>query len=213
MGSQTQRSGSFTRGGAIAAILVILLAVPVAAEVAIQNFMAADVLTSDACFSKTAGSDAASASGFFTFDSSTTVTDGGVDLIQETSTIRAFAGDRLLYSDAIVFSNTCGADITVSFISAPDPAGNPAVDPAAGGVWDDLNLSFYLEDPAGVTVPGLAGTWVEMLTVTGGAISTPGSVVIPDGQNRPMAVTVDTDGAATAGSTGTLRWIAAANHG
>ncbi len=213
MGPQAQRSGTFTKTSAIAAILVILLAVPVAAEVAIQNFMAADVLTSDACFSKSAGADAAAASGFFTFDSTTTVTDGGVDLIQETSTIRAFAGDRLLYSDAIVFANNCGADITVTFISAPDPAGNPAIDPPVGGVWADINLRFYLADPTGLTIPGLPGSWVEMLAVDAGVATTPGSVVIPNGQSRSMAVTIDTDGAAVSGSTGTLRWIAAANNG
>ncbi len=213
MSIRLRANGSFTKVGAIATILLILFAIPVAADVAVQNFMAAEVVTVDACFTKTPGADATSVTGFFSFDDTTTVTDDGVDLLQETSTIRAFAGDRLLYSEAVDFNNACGNDLTLTFLSTDDPAGGLALEPATGGIWDDVNVSFYLADPAGVVVPGLPGTWVEMMNVSGGVVTTPGSVVIADGTTSTMAVVVDTDDAVTIGATGTLRWIAAADHG
>lgn len=204
--------GSFTKSGALAAMLVLFVAVPVAAEVAVQNFMTAEVTSSDACFTKTAGADANNANGLLTFDAATTVTNGGVDLLQETTTLSAFAGDRLLYSEAVLFNNDCGHDITISFISEDDPAGGPAIEPATGGLWDGVNVSFSFEDPAGATILGLGGTYTEMLRVNTGTLTTGGTFVLGDGASVTMAIVIDTDETLAPNSTGILRWTAVATH-
>lgn len=202
-----------TRGWAIAVLAVLLLAVPAAAGVVVQNFMTADVTVSDACFTKAAGNDATTAGDFLTFDATNTVQDldNGVSLLQEATTIRAFAGDRLLYSDAIVFGNDCGNTITLSLASGDDPAGNPAIDSSAV-FTDQINVRFYLADPGGGAVVGLPGTWTEALSVVGGSATNGGSVTLADGGQVVMAIQVDADAEATSGALGTLRWVAQAEH-
>lgn len=204
--------GSFTKVGALGIIVVILLAVPVAAAISVQNFLTADVQVADACFDKTAGSDVSSGTGFLTFDATTTVSDGGVNLVQESLTIRAFAGDRLLYTDAMRYNNNCGSPLLLQLDTAPDPANNPSLVPSTGGIWDNVNITFYVQDPSGTTVAGLDGTHTELLSVSGGTLSTTGSLTIADGGTAIMSIIVDTDGSALVGDSGTLRWIAIADH-
>lgn len=206
--------GRFTKGWAIAALVTLLMAVPAAAGIIVQNFLRADITVNDACFTKTDGPDVASASGLLTFDTTSTVTGGGVDLLQETATFNAFAGDRMLYTSAINFNNTCGHDLALTFISADDPAGGLAIDDAAA--FGDIDVRMYLPDPGGAAVPGLTGTWVEMLSIVGG-VATNGAtpVTLADTTTLTMAVIIDADSAPAQATpfTGTVRWIAQADHG
>lgn len=207
-----RRSIAVPRGAALAALLVLLVAVPVAADVGVQNFMRAEVTSAEPCFVTTAGPDALAGNGFLTFDSTPTVDENGVDLVQELLQLTAFAGDRLFYTEALIITNTCGTDLSVQFLNADDPAGNPALEPATGAPWDGIHMRFYLEDPAGVGVTGLTGTYATMLEALAGTVTTTGSVVIPAGQSRNLAVTIDTDGAMAPALTGVLRWVAVADH-
>ncbi len=212
--TQGNSQGRFNKKWAIVALAVMLFATPAAAGIIVQNFLRADITINDPCFTKTDGPDVASASGLLTFDTTATVADpaGGVDLLQETATFQAYAGDRMLYTSAINFNNTCGHDLDLTFISADDPAGGLALDTAAA--FADMDVRMYLPDAGGAAVPGLTGTWVEMLSVIGGTATngtTP--VVLPSGGTLTMAVIIDADAAATTPTTGTLRWIAQADHG
>jgi hypothetical protein len=211
-------SWTMTRRWAGILIAMMMIAVPAAAAVITQNFMRADVSVNAACFTKTAGSDTTSASGFITFNGGATINDpsGTVDLIQETMTVSGFAGDRMLYTDAVDFNNACTGPINVTLLSENDPAGGLALDPAfvSGGFWADLDVALYLANvatPAGN--PGSSGDWTLMMRVAGGSVSDQlGSVSIPAGATRPMAVVVDTDDGVVGTATGTLRWTAQATH-
>lgn len=211
-------SWTMTRRWAGILIAMMMIAVPASAAVITQNFMRADLSVNAACFTKTAGADASSGSGFLTFNGGATIQDpsGTVDLIQETMSVQGFAGDRLIYSDAAHFNNNCPSGIAVTFVSENDPAGGLAVDPAyvAGNFWDDIDVSIYMATvaaPAGT--PGSSGDWQLMMTVSQGTVTDQiASVSIPNGATRNMAVVIDTDDGVTVTATGTLRWTAQATH-
>ncbi len=211
-------SWTMTRRWAGILIAMMMIAVPASASVITQNFMRADVSVNAACFTKIAGSDVSSGSGFITFNGGATITDptGTVDLIQETMSVQGFAGDRLIYSDAVQFNNDCPDDIAVTFVSENDPSGAGAVDPAFGPgvIWTDIDVSLYMATvavPSGT--PGSSGDWQIMMRVSGGIVTDQiATVTIPDGSNRAMAVVVDTDDGVTTTATGTLRWTAQATH-
>ena len=211
-------SWTMTRRWAGILIAMMMIAVPASAAVITQNFMRADVSVNAACFTKTAGTDASSGSGFLTFNGGATITDptGTVDLIQETMTVQGFAGDRLIYTDAAHFNNDCPDDIAVAFVSENDPANGLALDPAfvAGDFWTDVDISLYMAAvavPSGT--PGVSGDWQLMMRVVGGTVTDQiAAVTIPDGSTRSMAVVVDTDDGVSAVASGTLRWTAQATH-
>jgi hypothetical protein len=211
-------SWTMTRRWAGILIAMMMIAVPAAAAVITQNFMRADVSVNAACFTKTAGDDVGSASNFITFNGGATINDpsGTVDLIQETMTVNGFAGDRLIYTDAVDFNNNCGGAVAVTFVSENDPSGGLAVDPAfvAGGFWTDVDITLYMANvaaPAGS--PGTSGDWALMMRVAGGTVTDQiATVSIPAGSTRSMAVVVDTDDGVTITETGTLRWTAQATH-
>ena len=211
-------SWTMTRRWAGILVAMMMIAVPASAAVITQNFMRADVSVDAACFTKTAGADASSGSGFLTFNGGATIQDptGTVDLIQETMSVQGFAGDRLIYTDAVQFNNGCPDDIAVTFVSENDPAGGLAVDPqvVSGGFWPDVDITLYMATvaaPAGT--PGVSGDWQVMMRVSGGAVNDQiASVSIPDGSTRSMAVVIDTDDGVATTATGTLRWTAQATH-
>lgn len=211
-------SWTVTRRWAGILIAMMMIAVPAAAAVITQNFMRSDVSVNAACFTKTAGGDVSGSSGFITFNGGATINDpsGTVDLIQETMTVQGFAGDRLLYTDAVDFNNTCAGSVAVTFLSENDPAGGLAVDPAfeAGGFWADVDITLYLANTATPSGnPGTSGDWALMMRVAGGTVTDQiASVSIPAGATRSMAVVIDTDDGVTVTDTGTLRWTAQATH-
>jgi hypothetical protein len=207
-----------TRRWAGILVAMMMIAVPASAAVITQNFMRADVSVNAACFTKTAGADASSGSGFLTFNGGATIQDpsGTVDLIQETMSVQGFAGDRLIYSDAVHFNNNCPDGVAVTLVSENDPAGGLAVDPAyvSGGFWDDIDVSIYMATVGTPTgTPGSSGDWQLMMSVSQGSVSDQlASVNIPAGATRQMAVVLDTDDGVTIVDTGTLRWTAQATH-
>lgn len=211
-------SWNMTRRWAGILIAMMMIAVPASAAVITQNFMRADVSVNAACFTKTAGADASSGSGFLTFNGGATITDptGTVDLIQETMAVQGFAGDRLIYTDAAQFNNDCPDDIAVTFVSENDPANGLALDPAfvSGDFWTDVDISLYMAAVAAPTgTPGVSGDWQLMMRVVGGTVTDQiAAVTIPDGSTRSMAVVVDTDDGVSAVDSGTLRWTAQATH-
>lgn len=211
-------SWTMTRRWAGILVAMMMIAVPAAAAVITQNFMRADVTVNAACFTKTAGADASSASGFLVFDGTTTITDpsGTVQLIQETMTVQGFAGDRMIYTDAVSFNNTCTGQMNVALISETPPDNELAVDPAyvAGGFWDDVDIFMYLANVTSPTgLPGSSGDWTLVMRVRAGSVEDNlNSVAIPQGASRSMAVVVDTDDGVAATASGTLRWTAQAVH-
>lgn len=211
-------SWTMTRRWAGILVAMMMIAVPAAAAVITQNFMRADVSVNAACFTKAAGTDANSGSGFLVFNGGATISDpsGTVDLIQETMTVQGFAGDRLIYSDAVVFSNGCNGQIDVALISENAPNNALAVEPAyvSGGFWDDVDIFMYLANTASPSgLPGVSGDWTLVMRVTNGSVDDNlASVTIPASSNRRMAVVVDTDDGVLATDTGILRWTAQAIH-
>ena len=188
--------------GRLAALFIALMmiAVPAAAAVVTQNFMKGEATSSAACFTKVAGADASS--GFLTFVGGNTVTPGapGVDLLQETVQFDGYAGDRVIYTDAVQFANACGHDIDVLLRVEADPEGNG---PIAGLGGFHIEISLW--------DTGLAD-WDTPIVVHNGAVATAvsGSVTIADGTSVPMRISVDTD--AAGGTDGTLYWTAEASH-
>jgi hypothetical protein len=216
-------TNGMTRRTAVVLVMLMMIAVPATAAVITQNFMRADVSLSAACFTKTAGSDAAAlGSGFISFTENATVdARNGVTLLQETTELTGFKGDRMIYSDAVRFNNLCAHTIQVSLVSQNDPNGDPALEPAAvaGSIWEDLAIKLYVSDVDIATDPGIPtdsnASWELMLTVdNGGAVTQGGSVTIPNSGIRRLAFVVDTqyDSAALIDDVATLRWTAQAIH-
>jgi hypothetical protein len=214
-------SWTMTRRWAGILIAMMMIAVPASAAVITQNFMRADVSVNAACFTKIAGNDVSSGSGFITFNGGATISDpsGTVDLIQETMSVQGFAGDRLLYTDAVRFNNDCPDDIAVTFVSENDPSGATtglAIDPAfaPGTIWVDIDITLYMATVAAPTgTPGTSSDWQVMMRVAGGTATDQISTVnIPAGGSRAMAVVIDTDDGVTTTATGTLRWTSQATH-
>jgi len=211
-------SWTMTRRWAGILVAMMMIAVPASAAVITQNFMRADLSVDAACFTKTAGADALSGSGFLVFNGATTIRDssGTVDLIQETMSVQGFAGDRLIYTDAVHFNNNCPDGVAVTLVSENDPANGGAVDPAyvAGNFWDDIDVSIYMATVTSPTgTPGSSGDWQVMMSVSQGLVTDQrGTVNIPAGGTRSMAVVIDTDDGVTTTDSGTLRWTAQATH-
>jgi hypothetical protein len=208
-----------TRRTAVVLVVLMMIAVPATAAVITQNFMRADVSLQAACFTKTAGADALGSSGFVTFTESATVNaGGGVTLLQERTDLQGFRGDRMIYSDAVRFENTCGHAIQVSLVSQNDPDNDPALEPPAvsGSVWDFVNIKLYLSDIVGD--PGIPtdsnANWELMLTIeNGGTVASGGAVTIPNAQDRRLAFVIDTQhDVVLPTDVATLRWTAQAVH-
>lgn len=211
-------SWTMTRRWAGILVAMMMIAVPASAAVITQNFMRADLSVNAACFTKTAGADASSGSGFLVFNGAATIQDpsGTVDLIQETMSLQGFAGDRLIYTDAVHFNNNCPDGVAVTLVSENDPANGGAVDPpyVIGNFWDDIDVSIYLATVTSPTgTPGSSGDWQLMMSVSQGSVNDQiASVNIPAGGTRSMAVVIDTDDGVTITDSGTLRWTAQATH-
>jgi hypothetical protein len=212
-------TNGMTRRTAVVLVMLMMIAVPATAAVITQNFMRADVSLQAACFTKTAGTD--TAGDFVTFTEATTVDAGGnVTLLQETTELIGFSGDRMIYSDAVRFNNTCGSPIQVSLVSQNDPAGQPALEPpaVAGSVWEDVNVKLYLSDVPLADDPGIPTdgntNWELMLTIdNGGTVEAGGTVTIPNSGVRRLAFVIDTQhDVALPTDTAILRWTAQAIH-
>lgn len=211
-----------TRRSAAIIIALMMIAVPAAAAVVTQNFMAADLDLNAACFTKVAGTDVLNTSGYVAFDGAQTIDGGGVSLLQETVGLEGFAGDRLIYSDAVHINNACGHALDVTLVGENDAFGGAVLEPSVPDpVWQDMDVAVYMSNvaPAAVTTLPPSAQWVLMLTVLNGAVTSSGTQVpMANTEVRSLAFVVDTD--ATIGSTpppagepwGTIRWTAQATH-
>ena len=215
-------TNGMTRRTAVVLVMLMMIAVPATAAIITQNFMRADVSLTAACFTKTAGTDAGVPDvDFISFAENTVDARNGVTLLQETTSLTGFKGDRMIYSDAVRFNNTCAHTIQVSLVSQNDPNGDPALEPAAvaGSIWDDVAIKLYLSNVAITADPGIPTdtntNWDLMLTVDEGGDVTPGgSVTIPNAGIRRLAFVIDTqfDSDALSNEIATLRWTAQAIH-
>jgi len=211
-----------TRRSAAIIVALMMIAVPAAAAVVTQNFMAADLDLNAACFTKEAGTDVLNTSGYVAFRGTETINGGGVSLLQETVGLEGFAGDRLIYSDAVHIRNACGHILDVTLIGENDAFGGAVLEPSVPDpVWQDMDVAIYMSNelPTDVTTLPPSSQWVPMLTVVNGVVTSTGNQVsMGNTAVRSLAFVVDTD--ATIDSTppaagepwGTIRWTAQATH-
>lgn len=127
---------------AAAAFVLGVTALPAAATMIMQNFIEADIQAAPACMVKTAGADAGHTSGLVTFNTTNTQSNNatdGVQLLNETFTIKALKGDRLISSSAGVITNNCTYPLTVSLV-----AEGQLGDAMWEGSWTDISADLYL---------------------------------------------------------------------
>lgn len=157
MNTSNAKSRGTRRGVRAAVVGVVALgvtAVPAAATIIMQNFVEADISAVDACMNKVGGADASNGSGLVAFDTTHTQnTADGVAVLNETFTITALKGDRLISSDAGAIVNNCSYPITVS-LKAEAQLG----DAVTGGDWTDLSALVYLGTENGAANPDFSAT-------------------------------------------------------
>jgi hypothetical protein len=217
-----------SRRAAIASVALMSVAAPAAASVIIENFIKADITVSAACFTKVGGQDhiaynnggvapAAPTALWVNFDTTPTLSAGGVNLINETVSLRGYAGDRTRFTDVIRYKNTCGFPLSVKLISEADPA-TPTAGPAVSGSWNG-GVSVFLStvsDVAGGAAPTssvdfASVNWNKQFAIdNAGAMTSAGSVsvTVPAGDELQGGFLVDL--ANTATGTRTLRFTAQA---
>lgn len=225
--NETTSRRRVSRRAAIATVALMSVAAPAAASVIIENFIKADVTVAAACFTKVGGQDhtaynnggvapVAPSALWVNFDTTPTLSAGGVNLINETVSLRGYAGDRTRFTDVIRYKNDCGFPLSVKLISEADPAAGAAV----SGSWDG-GVSVFLSkvaDPVGGAAPtssvDLAGdsvNWNKQFAIDNtGAVTTTGAVAVtvPAGDELQGGFLVDL--ANTATGTRTLRFTAQA---
>ncbi len=200
---------------AVTAALVVS-AVPAGAAVLVSNFMTANVSRNAACITKIAGLDSAAAIVTTNVTNTGTGT-SGVSLLNETITLKSFAGDRTLATDSIRIKNTCSSAIRVSLKAEPGLAAA-----TTSGDWTGLAMNVYLGTrsitSAGPLNPALsltdfgavAADWdqtpIRITPPVSGtlgvvAAATTGQVTIAAGSEVQLAVVADS--ATTAPTTGT----------
>jgi hypothetical protein len=219
-----------SRRAAIATVALMSVAAPAAASVIIENFIKADITVAAACFTKVGGQDhtaynnggvapVAPSALWVNFDTTPTLSAGGVNLINETVSLRGYAGDRTRFTDVIRYKNACGFPLSVKLISEADPA-TPTAGAAVSAGWDG-GVSVFLSkvsDPIGGAAPtssvNLAGdsvNWNKQFAIDNtGAVTSTGSVsvTVPAGEELQGGFLVDL--ANTATGTRTLRFTAQA---
>jgi hypothetical protein len=204
------------------------VAAPAAASVIIENFIKADVTVAAACFTKVGGQDhiaynnggvapGAASALWVNFDTTPTLSAGGVNLINETVSLRGYAGDRTRFTDVIRYKNTCGFPLSVKLISEADAA-TPTAGAAVSPSWNG-GVSVFLSTVSD-TVGGAAPTssvdfasvnWNRQFAIdNAGAMTSAGSVsvTVPAGDELQGGFLVDL--ANTATGTRTLRFTAQA---
>lgn len=204
----------FTRRSAALVVALLMVAAPAGASVIVQNFMEAEITAAAPCFVKTAGSDASTALASFD-DTTNTITQDGVALLEEKVDLTGMRGDRVIYTDMVHYENNCGQPIDIVlttnsvsgdwsgvaaeiWLSNTTVAAGPAnIDPnldGAGGDWAD----DYIIVPAGTT----AGSFIDSTTV----------VTVAAGQALQGAFVVSTENGWSPGAAGApvINWVASA---
>jgi hypothetical protein len=187
-----------------AAVLTALAvsAVPASAAVMVSNFMKADISRNAACLTKIAGLD--SAAPIVTTNVAATATGtGGVALLNESISLRSYAGDRTIATDSIRVKNTCTTAMRVYLKAEPGLAAS-----TTSGDWTGLAVNVYLGaktiTSAVALNPALAATdftvaadWDQApIRITPGAVgvvanATTGIVSIPANSEIQLGVLAD----------------------
>jgi hypothetical protein len=208
-----------TRRTAIATVALMAVAVPAGASVIIQNFIVAKVTGKAPCFVKIGGSDsttygtagALAGTGPYVFtDTTPTLSAGGVNFINETISIRGFAGDRTKYTDVIRYQNNCSVPMTIRLTAEADPAGGLAT--SVG--WNDMVVRAYLSKVAAPVASTDLETdainWDQQFGISSvGAVTVSGSAItVAAGAELQGGFSVDVNQGAT--TTRTFRFTAKA---
>jgi hypothetical protein len=201
--------------------IAVLAATPAAASVVMQNFVRADVDKADACMVKVAGKDAGTFNNpgklpYVAFSDADSIVVNDTKLINETLSITALKGDRLLVSDGMRIVNKCAYSITVQLAAEADPAGGAAIEN-----WKEMHMELFLASkPGGAgTLPFSAATNWDMSPVVANADGSlgntvTGSVTLGAGEEVQVGAMIDTDRNADAAvGTGTLRFTVSGTAG
>lgn len=182
------RKRSMSRRVAFLTLLALSVATPAFAAVIIQNFMKVEFIAEAACFEKVGGQDAIdfsddTKSPYAAVDTASTINVNGVDLLQESVTVKAMAGDRTIYSDVVRYRNTCDYALDVTLTVEADPNGGTATNWTPG----NMTVSMYISDPlaTGAAAPAPWGVGVPL--GVGGWSTTP--IVITSAGAAPPAST------------------------
>ncbi|MGL5829492.1 MAG: hypothetical protein ACRC0L_07980, partial [Angustibacter sp.] len=135
MSSSQARSPRRRRWSLRTAVLatVALSTAPAAAAVLMQNFVRVDVNKVPACMTKVGGGDAstfndATKSPYIGVNTTNTLTtSSGVNLLNETVTLKAFKGDRTSITDGFRVRNSCDYPLTISLLAEAQPDGGAAL--------------------------------------------------------------------------------------
>lgn len=194
--SQKVRKVRVGRRAAIAGVALLAIATPVAANVAITNFMDAEFqAAAPPCLLKVAGEDVTSFPDGFGFTDATTTTVDGVSLTQEHVTIKGVVGDRVLADEVWRIENNCTTSLDVSITAA-----------TSSGTWTERHLEVWLGNTTNVGAypsasPAPAATqWDQTpieITAAGVTNAATGTVTVPSGQSVPVGMVVSTGASAT----------------
>ena len=213
---------NWTLRSAVVAALVVS-AVPAGAAVLVQNFVRADASRNAACVTKIAGLDSAP-SVITTNVTGTGTSSTGVALLNESISIKSFAGDRTVATDSIRIKNTCASAMNVFLRAEPGLAAA-----TTSGDWTALAMNVYLGNTsivsAGALNPALsttdfaAGGWdsapIRITPPASGTLgvvsnATTGTVSIPAGREVQLGIFVDSGSAAPTTGTATLNFTVVA---
>ncbi len=189
---------------AIAGAVLLAFAAPVAANVAVTNFMDAGFSTGGPpCLEKVAGEDVTSFPDGFAFDGTSTATVDGLQLTQEHVTINGVTGDRVLADEVWRIENNCTSTLEVSIVNGQ-----------ATGDWSNKHLEVWLGNVTNTgtfpTVAPAAGSaeWDQApIIMAPGGVSNPttGTVTLLAGESVPVGMVVSTGHNATT-SSGAATW-------
>lgn len=185
--------------------------------------MKADITAVAPCLVKVAGRDAKTFSDaaklpYVALDAAATIATPAPDavkLLNESVTVSAFKGDRLIIGDVGRITNNCNYPLTVS-LKADAQFGSAVT----AGDWTDLAMDVYLgKKNAGVSATdfALAADWdatpihVQPAVAAAGVVTnaSTGVVVIPAGEDRQIGFRIDAGTTAVA-KPATLRWTVSA---
>jgi hypothetical protein len=220
------RKRRWTLRTAVIAALVVS-SVPAGAAVLVSNFMTANVSRNAACLTKIAGLDNAPAI-VTTNVTSTASGTASVALLNESITLKSFAGDRSVATDSIRIKNNCSASIKVTLKAEPGLAAA-----TTSGDWSALAMNVYLGTKmitsAGTLNPALSGTDFTVATdwdatplritppvspATAGVVTaaTSGTVTITAGSEIQLGVIADSGSAAPTTGTAVLNYTVQATQ-
>lgn len=202
----------FTRRSASIFIALLMIAAPAGASIIVQNYMRADITAAVPCFQKVSGDDpvASTQAGFNNDNTSDLIDIDGVDLLEERLTVTGMTGDRVVYTDMVLYQNNCTEPITLQL----------NVTDLEGTAWDNLAAEIWISNstaPANIDPnldPAATDDWNDDAILipagsTSGFAESTGTVVVQPNTSVQGAIVVSTDVLFSTG-TASVTWIASA---